>query len=506
MSDAPMIRSGANADPFDALGVRGFINCCGSRTIYGGSRMAPEVVAAMVAASARFVNLPDLFDAAGRRIAELIGAPAALIASGGSGALFVGAAGAATLGDPERIAKLPRIDWTRRYIVTPRGSRFSYDHAMRTTGLQIVEAATRAEMEAMLPEAAMVHVLGTADATAPLRLEECVDLARPHGIPVMVDAASEFLRRPDPYLARGAAMVVYSGGKYLRGPQSTGLLIGDARWIAAAALNASPRAGMGRHLKVSKEEIAGLVAAVELWAHGRDPEREHAAWRAELAQLATAAHACPGVSCEPIDWRGPDEPTPRLRVAWDRGRIPIDGPELRRRLAAGEPAVQVDDRFTRDGSITILPLNLQPGEARIVGQRIAAELAAASPPAIAGAADTRQAPDIDIGGSWRATLRLAAGEVEHRFELTQDGADIVGRHRLASGAWGPLIGRVAGDRLRLDSTHATDGVGLSYGFSGRLADGVMDGVVELGTTMPDDVVNIVNRRQYGEAGWRAERA
>ena len=143
----------------------------------------------MVAASRRFVNLPELFDAAGRRIAELVGAPAALVTSGGSGALFVGAAGAATLGDPERMARLPRIDWPRRFIVTPRGSRFSYDHAMRTTGLEIVEAGTRAEMEAALPTAAMVHVLGTADPTAPLRLEDCVELARPHGIPVMVDAA-----------------------------------------------------------------------------------------------------------------------------------------------------------------------------------------------------------------------------------------------------------------------------------------------------------------------------
>ena len=171
MTDVPAERSGANADPFQLLGVRGFINCCGSRTIYGGSRMPPEVVAAMVAASARFVNLPELFAAAGRRIATLTGAPAALITSGGSGALFVGAAAAATLGDPERIAKLPRIDWPRRFIVTPRGSRFSYDHAMRTTGLEIVEAATRAELAAALPTAAMVHVLGTADPTAPLKLD-----------------------------------------------------------------------------------------------------------------------------------------------------------------------------------------------------------------------------------------------------------------------------------------------------------------------------------------------
>lgn len=503
MKPVSPLRTGANADPFDALGVRGFINCCGSRTIYGGSRMPDEVVAAMVAASQRFVDLPELFDAAGRRIAELIGAPAALIASGGSGALFVGAAAAATLGDPERIASLPRIDWPRRFIVTPRGSRFSYDHAMRSTGLEIVEAGTRTEMAEAMASAALVHVLGMADPSAPLKLEDCVELARPHGVPVMVDAASEFLKRPDPYLTRGASMVVYSGGKYLRGPQSTGLLIGAARWIAAAALNASPRPGMGRHLKVSKEEIAGLVAAVELWANRRDPAREHAAWAAELMQLAAAAEACPGVACEPIDWKGPEEPTPRLKVAWDRGRIAIDGPELRRRLAAGEPAIQVDDRFAREASITILPLNLQPGEGRIVGQRIAAELAAVGGSRPAAAAI---APTVDIAGGWRVTLHLAAGEIEHGFDLHQDGAVLSGHHRLASGASAPIAGRVEGDVVRLASAHRAGGGGLAYGFVGRLQEGALGGTVELGTTMPDDIVNLVNRRQYGEATWRATRA
>jgi L-seryl-tRNA(Ser) seleniumtransferase len=357
-------------------------------------------------------------------------------------------------------------------------------------------------MAAAMATAAMVHVLGTADPSAPLKLEDCVALARPHGVPVMVDAASEFLRRPDPYLARGANLVVYSGGKYLRGPQSTGLLVGDPRWIAAAALNASPRAGMGRHLKVSKEEIAGLVAAVELWAT-RDPRREHAAWHAELTQLAAAAEAVPGVACEHIDWKGPEEPTPRMRVRWDRTRIAVDGPELRRRLAAGEPAIQVDDRFARDDSITILPLNLHPGEARIVGQRIAAELAAgAAPPK----PETPAAPTIDIAGAWRVTLRLAAGEVEHRFDLRQDGARVSGTHILAGGASAPIAGRIEGDRVTLASEHRSGGAGLAYGFVGLWRDGGLEGSAELGTAMPADVVNIVNRRQYGAARWSAARA
>lgn len=500
MNDGTAARSGINSDPFQLLGLRSNINCCGSRTIHGGSRMPPEVVQAMVAAAQRFVNVPQLFEAAGRRIAELMGAPAALITSGGSGALFVGAAGAATLGDPERIVKMPRIDWKRRFIVTPKGSRFSYDHAMRTTGLEIVEASTRAEMATLLETAAMVHVLGTADPTAPLKLEDCVELARPHGIPVMVDAASEFLRKPDPYLARGASLVVYSGGKYLRGPQSTGLLVGDAKWIAAASLNASPHTGMGRHLKVSKEEIAGLVAAVELWATQRDLAKEMEWWRGELRVLAAAAEKCPGVRCEMIDWKGPEEPTPRLKVSWDRGRIGLDGPSLRQRLVDGDPSVQIDDRFAVADSIMILPLNLQPGEALIVGQRIAAELGAV--PARSGEAPGPGAA-IDVGGSWRVSLALPAGTVEQVFELTQSGNAVSGTHRLSARA-NPINGSVNGAHVELQALHAAEGGMLSYRFTGTLTDGALAGTAELGTAAAG-VPNLVNRREYGEARWTAQR-
>lgn len=497
MTDDRPGRAGANSDPFALLGLRSFINCCGSRTIFGGSRMPKEVLEAMVAASTRFVNVPQLLEAAGKRIADLVGAPAALVTTGGSGALFVGAAGAATRGDPERLVRLPHIDWPQRHIVMPRGSRFGYDHAMRATGLEIVEAGTREEMAAALDTAAMVAVLGTADPTAPLKLEDCVALARPRGVPVLVDAASEFLKKPDPYLARGADMVVYSGGKYLRGPQSTGLLIGVPRWITAAGLTTAPHNGIGRQLKVSKEEVAGLVAAVELWASGRDAAREEAAHIAELRVLALAAEKCPGVACEFIERTWVEEPTPRLRVRWDRARIGIDGPTLRQRLMDGDPSVLVDDRFAHADSITILPLNLQPGEAVIVGQRIAAELASAPAAASDAAAEP---PAINVSGRWVVTLEAVGGEIGHVFELQQQGSAVSGTHHLRTRA-NPIRGTVAGDRVRLESDHPVEGLGLSYRFTGRLQGLDLVGTAELGTTGTP-----VNRREYGDAPWRARRA
>ena len=493
-------RPGANADPFELLGLRAFINCCGSRTVYGGSRMAPEVLQAMVAASTRFVNVPQLLDAAGKRIAELLGAPAALVTSGGSGALFVGAAGAATGGDPERIVRLPRIDWPQRHIVMPRGSRFSYDHAMRASGLEIVEAGTSDEMARALDTAALVAVLGTFDPQATMKLEDCVALARPRGIPVLVDAASEYPRAPDPYLARGASMVAYSGGKYLRGPQSTGILLGETGWIAAAALNTAPHTGIGRHLKVSKEEIAGLVAAVELWITGHDSAQEETVYRAELALAAAAAEKTRGVTTEIFKLSGPDEPTPRLRVTWDRARIGLDGPQLRERLAAGDPSVQVDDRFALENSIVVLPFNLQPGEALIVGQRIAAELGAASARA---AAAPPPSPGIDISGRWNVSVSMSAGDVAHEFELQQHGAAITGTHRMRALA-NPITGNLRGARLELQSFHPIEGSTLAYRFMGEVADGMMRGRAELGTTA-QSTLGPVNKREYGEVRWGARR-
>ncbi len=493
-------RPGANADPFELLGLRAFINCCGSRTVYGGSRMAPEVLQAMVAASTRFVNVPQLLDAAGKRIAELLGAPAALITSGGSGALFVGAAGAATGGDPERIVRLPRIDWPQRHIVMPRGGRFSYDHAMRASGLEIVEAGTPDEMARALDTAAMVAVLGTFDPQATMKLEDCVALARPRGIPVLVDAASEYPRSPDPYLQRGAAMVAYSGGKYLRGPQSTGILLGEAGWIAAAALNTAPHTGIGRHLKVSKEEIAGLVAAVELWISGHDAVQEDKAYRAELELCAAAAEKVRGVTAEIFKLSGPDEPTPRLRVTWDRQRIGLDGPQLRERLAAGDPSVQVDDRFALENSIVVLPFNLQPGEALIVGQRIAAELGAGSASAMA---TSPRSPGLDIAGTWEVRVSMTAGEVVHEFELRQQGETVTGTHRMRALA-NPIAGKLSGARIELESFHPIEGSTLAYRFMGEISDGAMHGRAELGTTA-HAIIGPVNKREYGEVPWVARR-
>jgi D-glucosaminate-6-phosphate ammonia-lyase len=487
-------------DLYARLGIRPFINCCGTRTVHGGSLMLPVVRQAMTDAASRFVNLNELILAAGRRIAELTGTEAALVTSGGAASLVAATAAAMTRGDPERMLRLPSTDGLPARVVMPKGARFTYDHAIRTTGAHVVEVADRREMaEALRAGTALVATIGTKDADLPIGLAECVALAEPHGIPVLIDAASEHLEAPDPYLARGASFVAYSGGKYLKGPQSTGLLLGRRRWIEAARLNAAPHHAIGRPMKVSKEEVAGLLAAVEFWASGRDHQAERAGWTRDLETIAKLVRKVASVEAEIQVPAKSHEQVPRLRIAWDPARIGLDGLGLRERLLDHEPRIMLDDRGATDRSIFILPFNLEPGEAEIVGTAIVGALAAAPPSAAVAPA----APVADLSGLWAVEIGFAAETTSHRLRLAQAGARLEGSH-VTLDLVAPVSGSIAGDRLTFSSLHPYDGSNLSYAFSGTIAGGAMAGTVLLGTS-GDSAPGPLNMREFGEVCWRARR-
>src|SRR5437667_293545 len=224
-----------NANPYVVLGVRPFINCCSVRTMHGGSLMLPQVRDAMAEASRHFVNLDELMEAAGQRLAELTGAEWGIVTCGSAAAVALGTAACIAGNDPVKMLRLPFTDGMVNRVIMPRNHRFAYDQAIRMAGAHVVEIGSRAELDVALAEpVAMMAVLGNQEASSKVRLEELVAAARPRGIPVMVDAASEQLERPVPYLARGADLAVYSGGKYLRGPQTSGLLLGSKALIQAA--------------------------------------------------------------------------------------------------------------------------------------------------------------------------------------------------------------------------------------------------------------------------------
>src|SRR5215470_15074008 len=348
-----------NTNPYLALGVRPFINCCSVRTMHGGSLMLPQVRDAMAAASHQFVNLDELMEAAGKRLAELTGAEWGIVTCGSAAV---------------KMLRLPFADGMVNRVIIPKAQRFAYDQAVRMIGCHLVEIETREDLDNALTEpVAMVVLLGKQEHLGSLRLEEIAAVVKPHGIPIMVDAASEHLERPSPWLVRGADLVVYSGGKFLRGPQTSGLLLGSKPLVEAAWRNASPHQALGRPMKVSKEDVIGVLTALEYWFEERDQAAEKQKWYDDLAVITERVGRMPGAHGAVIEPEGVDL-VPRLRVSWDRWEYPLDGLALRQHVLDGEPRIMLDDNSATEDSIVIDPFQLQPGEAAQVGDAIAAAL------------------------------------------------------------------------------------------------------------------------------------
>src|SRR5919202_2750760 len=306
-----------NANPYLALGVRPFINCCSVRTMHGGSLMLPQVRAAVDAASRQFVNLDELMAAAGKRIAELTGAEWGIVTCGSAAAVALGTAACVAGNDPVKMVRLPFTDGMVNRAIIPRKQRFAYDQAVRMVGCHIVEIDTREELDGAWPEpVALVVLLGKQEHLSAVRLEEIASVCKPRGVPILVDAASEHIERPSPWLRRGADLVVYSGGKFLRGPQTSGLLLGDKGLCQAAWRNGSPHQALGRPMKVSKEDIIGVVAALEYWFGERDENAERRKWDADLATIAGRFGAIDGAHGEIIEPPQGVDKVPRLKIVW----------------------------------------------------------------------------------------------------------------------------------------------------------------------------------------------
>ena len=367
-----------NNNPYGKIEVRSFINCCGTRTIHGGTLMLPEVKQAMVAASNYFVNTDELMEAVGKRLAALTGAEWGIVTSGAASSLYCATAACVAGTDPEKMLRLPNTLGLKNRVIMLKGGRFTYDHAIRMVGVEILEVETHDELSENLDDrVAMVALLGVHEAKSPLRLEDILALTRPLEIPILVDAAAERPTRPIPHLARGATMVAYSGGKYLRGPQCSGLLLGEKKWVQAAWINAAPHHTLGRAMKMGKEEIMGLLAAVEYWATERDHESESKQWQSDLSEIAEEVTRASTVTTEILWPENPNSPVPQLEVRWDSDQIGLTGLELRDRLLDGKPRIMLDDRGATGTSVFILPFSLQPGEAKLVGSRIREVLTAA---------------------------------------------------------------------------------------------------------------------------------
>jgi uncharacterized pyridoxal phosphate-dependent enzyme len=367
------------------LGVRPVIHGSGTTTRYGGSLMRPETIEAMREASRVLVNIDELNEAAGAAIARILGAEAALVTAGSAAGLVLQAAACIAGDDPARIARLPDTTGMRNEFVIQRAHRFSYDQSYRVPGGVLVEiglgrrtAAHELEGAIGARTAGVVHLVSPF--TSPpglLPFDEVCRIAHARGVPVLVDAASMVPPRDNlfAYLRGGADLVVYSGGKGIRGPQSTGILAGRRDLIRAAALNASPNQAIGRAAKTSKEEIVGLVTALELFL-AEDEKAEMERYREVCAAIVDAVRDIPGVRAV-VEQDPVNRVLPHAVVYFEPSWTGRSGRAIQLALAAGEPHIYVQQGPHQGGyfdEIAVDPINLQPGDEAVLAARLREEL------------------------------------------------------------------------------------------------------------------------------------
>lgn len=377
---------------YEEIGVRPMINALSTYTRLGGSIMPPEVTAAMVEAAQCHVDLVDLQQRVGTEIARLTRNQAAYVSAGAAAGLVLATAACVAGTDPQAIRRLPDTrGMVKNEVVVHKSHRNGYDHAVRQVGVKLVEigdslSTAADELRAALNEhtAAVFWFQGAMTGQGDLPLAQVIEIAHAADVPVVVDAAAQL--PPAENLWRfthmGADLAVFSGGKDLHGPQSAGLVLGRKDLIEACAAHGNPNGAIGRPMKVGKEELAGVLAAVR-WYLSLDHTTRQARFECIVADWCAALNAIPGVSARRSFPNGAGQPVPRAQVTLDRVRLSLTGADVAERLRAGEPSIAIGPA-TGDG-FYMNPYTLGPGEEAIVQKHVCACLQEAG--ALAEAAD-----------------------------------------------------------------------------------------------------------------------
>jgi D-glucosaminate-6-phosphate ammonia-lyase len=483
---------------YRAIGIEPVINCRGTFTIIGGSVERPEVLAAYKAASREFVQYDELAEAVGRRLAEVTGAEWGLVSDGCAAGLKHVTAACVTGGNPEKLIRIPDLTgMDKTQVIIPAYSRNAYDHALRNIGVEIVTVETADELARSLSaRTAMIYVnSGPGSMTGdPLSLENIVAVAKPAGVPVLVDAAAENLSIPCVHLERGADVVVYSGGKAMCGPQGAGLVLGKKSILMAAWQASSPHHGPNRDNKVGREEILGMLAAVEAWVT-RDHDAEWQTWLARLDFIAARVKQIAGVEAVIEQPAGLSNRAPVLVLSWDPAALHITGEEVAEDFARKQPRIAIGSGDTQDrAALRVTPSQMQPSEEEIVAERIYAILSQDRPPR----AEQPTPAAVDVTGHWDFTIAYAAGVSRHRLYLQQEGNWIAGTHH-SDFSQQEIVGQIAGNEVKLRSEARSPGDRVLFVFTGEAKEDTISGSVFLGeyltaTFSAERVVYTMQRR------------
>lgn len=390
-ANAAAVVGASKPNVYSRLGVKTVVNCRGTWTYLSGSLEFPEVRQAQVEAAEHFVNMLELQRAVGRRLSELTGAESGIVTSGAAGAMAASTAACMAGANDNLIWQLPDTTGMKHEVVMA-GGRSAFDSAIRLTGAKLVLAHSPEEIaNAITDNTAMIYTNDLGE-----KLEQEVKIAKDRKVPLLLDDAAGIppVENAKLYARMGIDLYCFSGGKGLRGPQCSGLLLGRKDLIEAALLNSSPREGaVCRPMKVGKEEVIGCLTALETWLK-LDDKKLYAEWNARIGRIQKLVETVPGVTTSTYV---PDDGNryPTLKISWDQDAWHYSISDCVRELRAGDPVIEVlgkdnpslvtavregnpNPKEPKDpGHIELVSMTIKPGEEMIVGQRLRAALGAA---------------------------------------------------------------------------------------------------------------------------------
>ncbi len=370
------VTSTYNRNLFKELGLRTFINCAGPITSMTGCLMPDEVLDTIKASGSQYVDLDNLQDKVGERIAELLDCEYATVSSGCFGAMTIATAGVISGLNQKIVDQLPDTTGLKDEVILQESHMGGYSRAMTNVGAKLVLVKTPKELkQAINDKTAMLWFLNRENGKGEIKHEEWVEMGQKYGIPTLNDCASDIppVENLFKYTKMGFDLVTFSGGKGLRGPQSAGLLLGKRKYIEAARLHTPPRANLGRGMKVNKEEILGMLVALEMYL-AKDHDREWSMWEDQIKLIRERATSVKGVEAETYLPEIANQ-VPTLRISWDQSNIKITTGEVREKLLLGHPSIQAHGDKE---SVVVSTWMMEPGQERVVAHRVKEVLEAAS--------------------------------------------------------------------------------------------------------------------------------
>ena len=465
---------------FRSIGVEPLINCRGAYTIIGGCLELPPVREAMEAASHNFVQYDELAAGIGQRLADLTKSEWGMVSAGCAAGMKHITAACVTGGDPEKLIRIPDLSgFDKNEVIIPLYSRNTYDHSIRNIGVKIVHVTNVAELEkAINPKTAMIYVnaVNGSFTGQPFSLEVIASVAKPKNIPILIDAAAENLTIPSVHIKRGADVVAYSGGKAIRGPQCAGLMLGRKDILESAWQSSSPHHGPGRDNKVGREEMIGMMAAVETWIK-RDHDAEYKSWMTRLNTIAKKALTIEGVKTSIIEPEELSNKHPTLWVSWDPAKFNVTGYEIAEELGSTKPRVAIGSKDQTDGttSIDLVSSHMKEGEDTIVAERVYEILNRKRSPK----STAMVAPSGNVGGQWDVDVQFFSSTIKHSFNIQQDGNWINGSHKSQFDERS-IGGTIEGNQVKLSSTITRPGDQITFYFSGNLNGDSISGNIHMG--------------------------